>query len=193
MKKGISILASYLRDHDTGKVVLFCNSKVKSFQYVADLERKLDEAKESADILHIQGDLHKQEKFWRIRLFCGNVAEEIDELNFRGLVSTNASNVGIDDNTIKLVVRFGWSRDLCTCFQEMGRGSREAGSLSTFLLLADLPSFDFLMGQALGAVATEDESSDIQLEFAAATQSNTPLTKNAQQALDQRKSKEKKT
>ena len=98
VKLGMTNVVEFLKANEESKVVIFCNSKAKSFHYVSELERKLDEAKMGADLIHIHGDLNKHDKFWRIRLFCGNNDTGIEELNIRGLLTTNAANVGIDDH-----------------------------------------------------------------------------------------------
>jgi superfamily II DNA helicase RecQ len=57
--------------------------------------------------------------------------------------------VGIDKHSISLQVRFEWSRDLLTYFQERGRGSRSQGVTSTCILFADLASYIYLMSQLI--------------------------------------------
>ena len=99
------------------------------------------------DVLHINGLLHKTDKFWRIRLFCDE--GHIQEADFRVLVTTNAANVGINKSHIALQVRFDWPRDLLTYFQECGRGSRQPGVRSACVLYADLSSYVFLLCQLL--------------------------------------------
>ncbi len=71
----------------------------------------------------------RTDKFWRIRIFCDNRHSRRGQ--FRALVTTNASNVGIDKHSISLQVRLEWSRDLLAYFQERGRGSRSQGVTST--------------------------------------------------------------
>ena len=79
----------YLRKNAESKLVLFTNSKVDSFKYVAALERKLDEAKflVPVDVVHIHGALLKMEKFWCVRLFCHKINDSNDD-NLRALVGT---------------------------------------------------------------------------------------------------------
>ena len=73
---------------------VFCNSRRQSQNFRDHLERKLNEMKLNVDIIHINGSLHKTDKFWRIRLFCNE--GHIREADLRLLVTTNAANVGID-------------------------------------------------------------------------------------------------
>ncbi len=58
----------------------------------------------SIDIININGSLDKIDKFWRIRLFCDN--HHSCQGIYRALVTTNASNVGIDKHSIALQVQF---------------------------------------------------------------------------------------
>ena len=71
VRVGHERIIHFLKSED-GKAVCFCNSKFKSFHYVHEMERKLDEAGEDIDCFHIHGSLTKYEKFWRIRIFCEN-------------------------------------------------------------------------------------------------------------------------
>ena len=65
VKFGISSAVKFLSNTGTGKVVIFTNSKLRSFDYVRALEQKLDEANSSVpiDVIHIHGSLLKAEKF----------------------------------------------------------------------------------------------------------------------------------
>ena len=125
VKLGLEKVVDFFRESAEGKAVVFTNSKLRSFTYARALERKIDEAKLSAhvDIFHVHGSLLKTEKFWRIRLFCNPPDGNVVDANIRGLVGTNAVNVGIDDRLIEFVERFEFARDLLTAFQEQGRGS----------------------------------------------------------------------
>jgi hypothetical protein len=58
----------------------------------------LNQFKLNVNVLHINGSLHKTDKFWRIRLFCDE--GHIREADFRELVTTNAANVGIDKSSM---------------------------------------------------------------------------------------------
>jgi hypothetical protein len=59
------------------------------------------------------------------------------------------ANVGIDKSTIGLQVRFEWTRNLLTYFQERGCGLRLRGVSSMCVLYADLSSYAFLVYQYL--------------------------------------------
>ena len=110
----------------------------------------------SVDVLNINGSLDKNNKFWWIRLFCDNYHSRRG--NFCALVTSNASNIGIDKHSISLQVHFEWPRDLLTYFQERGRGSRIEGAVSSCVLFADLVSYIHLMSQLLTSSSSEEET-----------------------------------
>ena len=151
---------------------------------MSEAERKCDEANIDSDAIHIHGSLSKHEKFWRIRLFCGNASDDLQELNLRMLFSTNASNVGIDDKDIVFGIRYEWPRDLPTYFQERGRLARILGTLATFILMADLSSFDFLMRQSLSSEFDDNatSTSELQQQVLGANSVISPLRNNAARA-----------
>jgi superfamily II DNA helicase RecQ len=141
VSKGLTLVSKFLRDHPMKIAVIFCNSRHQSQHFWDHLERKLNELKLNNDVLHINGLLHKTDKFWRICLFCDE--GHIHEADFGVLVTTNAANVGINKSQIALQVRFDRPRDLLTYFQERGHGSRQPGVRSTCILYADLSSYVF--------------------------------------------------
>ena len=152
VSKGLTRVSEFVRDNHDKSAVIFCNSRHQSQHFRNNLERKLNEMQLRVDVLHINGALHKTDKFWRIRLFCDE--GHIRDSDFRVLVTTNAANVGIDKSNIALQVRFDWPRDLLTYFQERGRGSRQRGARSTCVLYADLSSYVYLVSQILSGSDT---------------------------------------
>ena len=89
--------------------------------------------------------LAKEEKYWFIRILC----EGIDEESFRGriLLVTSAANVGIDNQLVTLVLGVGWCCDLCTHFQQRGRGGRNPTMQAKFLQLGSVQWYVSLMFQ----------------------------------------------
>ena len=152
VSKGLTCVSEFIRDNHDKSAVIFCNSRHQSQHFRDNLERKLNEMQLYVDVLHINGALHKTDKFWRIRLFCDE--GHIRDADFRVLVTTNAANVGIDKSNIALQVRFDWPRDLLTYFQERGRGSRQRGVRSTCVVYADLSSYVFLLSQIISGSDT---------------------------------------
>jgi superfamily II DNA/RNA helicase len=102
--RGLTMIVDFIRTNSTKSAVVFCNSRRQSQHLRDNLESKLNEMKLNVNVIHINGSLHKTNKFWQIRLFCDK--GHIREANFRVLVTTNAANVGIDKSTISLQLRF---------------------------------------------------------------------------------------
>ena len=153
------MIAEFIWANPMKSAVVFCNSRRQSQHFHDNLERKLNEMKLNVDIIHINSSLHKTDKFWRIRLFCDE--GHIREANFWVLVTTNAANVGIDKSTIGHQVRFKWTRDLPTYFQEHGRGSKHRGVSSICILYPDLSSYAFLVFQLLREVEKNGETKGV--------------------------------
>jgi hypothetical protein len=145
VSKGLSEVVKFLQENPSSSTVLFCNSCKQSQHYRDNLKRKLNEMKLNIDVIHINGSLHKVDKFWRICMSCDET--HIPKADFRVLVTTIAANVGIDKHSIALQMQFEWPRDLLRCFQERGCGSCNVGTRSTCILYADLSLYVFLVTQ----------------------------------------------
>jgi hypothetical protein len=159
VSKGLVFVAEFHQANPHCSAIVFCNSRKQSQHFSKELEKKLDHMRLSVDVININGSLDKIDKFWRIRLFCDN--RHTRHGQFRVLVTTNASNVGIDKNSVALQVRFELPRDLPTYFQEQGRGSRCPGEPSTCILYGDLGSYVYLRIQlfAVGNDVEDDVTS----------------------------------
>ena len=183
---GLAKAVAFLQSDPDGKCVIFTNSRERAIHYTTELETKLNYGNVVSDVILIHGCLQKHDKFWRIRLFCSS-SEPTTEVALRVLISTSASNVGIDNNKIRFGLRFGFPRDMSTYFQEKGRGSRRPGDPSVFILYADIASFEFIMINILGGVndtIDEDEETETdRLRAVAMTAMSTPVRRNAESRL----------
>jgi hypothetical protein len=112
VSKGLNLVAEFLNSNHGSSVVVFCNSQNQLLHFLVHLEKKLDQQKLPVDVLNINGFFDKIDKFWRIRLYCDDCHS--CQGQFHALITTNASNIGIDKNSIALK----WPRDLLTYFQE---------------------------------------------------------------------------
>jgi hypothetical protein len=157
VSKGLLMVTDFLQLNRDSSVIIFCNSRKQSQQFSLHLDKKLDQAKLSIDVININESLDKIDKFWRIRLFCDDHYR--CQGQYRALVTTNASNVGIDKHSIALQVQFEWPPDLLTYFQERGRGSSSQVVRSSFILFGDFASFINLMSQLLMASKLDDGKS----------------------------------
>ncbi len=155
--KGLSHVAEFLQRNRDSSVVIFCNSRKQSQHVAIQLEKKLDLMKLSVDVVNINGALDKNNKFMGIRLFSDD--RHSCQGKFRALVTTNASNVGIDKHSLALQVRFEWPCDLLTYFQERGRGSKLQGANSTCIVYGDLSSYVYLRSQLFAAGNNDDDAS----------------------------------
>jgi len=155
VSKGLVVVAEFLQDNPDCSVIVFCNSRKQSQHFAKELKKKLDHKRLLVDVVNINGSLDKINKFWRIQLFCDD--RHTRHGQFRALVSTNASNVGIDKHSVALQVRFKWPRDLLTYFQERGRGSRCQGEQSTCIVYGDLPSYVYLWIQLFANAGDVDD------------------------------------
>ena len=110
--KGLSIVTDYIEQNSHDSDVIFCNSRNQSLLVTGQLENQLDMKKLSINVLNINGSLDKNDKFWRIRLFCNN--RHSHRGNFSALVTTNASNFvighGIDGKDIPIMARLAKAR-----------------------------------------------------------------------------------
>ena len=107
-------------------VVIFTNSKKKSFALVDSLENKIDQAKLAVPVgvLHIHGSLlNTGKKNAHLVFFFRPPNENELNANIFGLVGTHTVNVGIGDNLIELVIWFEFPCDLPMVFQKQGCGS----------------------------------------------------------------------
>jgi superfamily II DNA helicase RecQ len=104
VSKGLTLVADFLQHNLDNSVVIFCNSRKQSRHFAVQLEKKLDLMKLSVDVVNINGSLDKIDKFWRIRLFCDD--DHSCQGKFCALITTNASNVGINKHSVALQVRF---------------------------------------------------------------------------------------
>ncbi len=131
--KGLLMVTDFLQLNHDSSVVIFCSLRKQSQHFSVHLDKKFDQAKLSIDVININGSLDKIDKFWWICFFCDN--RYSCQGQFRALIMTNASNVGIDKHSITLQVQFEWPCDLFTYLQERGRGSWSQGVRSTFCFL----------------------------------------------------------
>ncbi len=69
VSKRLTLISQFIRDNPSASAVVFCNSRKQSQHLRGQLEHKLNELKLNIDVMHINGTLHKIDRFWRIRLF----------------------------------------------------------------------------------------------------------------------------
>jgi len=139
----LDCVRDFVADADSGFVCVFTSSREKSHHLLKNLERKLNEKQINVDVIHVHGYLKSEEKFYLICIFCEKL--KVPSLNACILFATPAANVGIDNHEVKYVVIFGWTRDLCTFFQQHGRCGRVEGQDAQYLQVGDITSFLSIM------------------------------------------------
>ena len=188
VKNGLTEVVKHLVANPDDSVIVFCNSRSKSLHYLKLLEHKLNESHCVSDCIHIHGALHRMDKFMRIKLFCEAKGVEMEDMDFRVCLTTNAANVGIDKHSITRQIRDEIPRDLPTYNQEMARGSRVPGTASESHLYYDMQSYVLIKKQILSAAGDDEiivpELSNEVLGFNSAL---SPLTKRARAAATKTK------
>ena len=127
---------------DTGHAYVFTNSKALSYRLTKALEAKIDKSNVIADVIHVHGSLDKTTKSTLVKISCGKIT--IDGISARVLVSTSASDMGLDNIMANLVVNFECPDCIPTLAQRRGRGSRR-GQPSVFELIYAIGSITAML------------------------------------------------
>ena len=94
-------LINFMRDTPSGSAFVFVNFCGGCTTVATAIEELLIQAKMDIDLLMINGDMDKKEKFAIIRLFTGAISME--DFTARILIVTAAANIRIDKETIEMV------------------------------------------------------------------------------------------
>ena len=154
--KELNTVVDFVKDDDIHSACVFVGSKSRSHTLLEKLEKKLNAALLTIDVIHVHGSLSKEEKYWLIRIYCARI--DVAQLCSRILLATSAANIGIDHNLAKLVLNMGWPRDLCTYFQQRGRVGRDALMAAICIQLGSLSSYVGIMFQIY--MSTDDAALD---------------------------------
>lgn len=82
------------------------------------LEKKCNKFGHTVDILSLNGSLKKHDKLWRIRSFC-DPSTLSRKFKFNCLVSTNCTNIGIDNHLVHNIFCFEIPYDMPAFFQKI--------------------------------------------------------------------------
>ena len=104
----------------------------------------------NADVVQINGDQDKHEKFAFTKLFTDSI--KMKDYNPRVLVATAAANTGIDQVLVKWVLTVGLPRCLTALLQERGRNCAEG----LYLIMTDQKLFIKLILSILAPHQTSD-------------------------------------
>ena len=114
-------------EHKNVHCCLFVNFKDECSKWSTELESRFVDAGIDVDVLQINGDMDKHEKFAFIRLFTSSV--KLARFNPNVLVATPAANTGFDQVLVCWVLTLGLPRSMTDLLQERGR-NRGAGTYS---------------------------------------------------------------
>ena len=146
-------LVTHLNDNPNSYAAMYVNFKSETSKWAGKLERLLATALMSIDVLQINGDMDKVEKFFFIRLFTRAIANPL--FLARVLVATAAANTGIDQEMLDFVLRVGLPRCIITALQERGRNARKEGMVGYFVVYTSWLLFIKLMSQVIVEGAPE--------------------------------------
>lgn len=124
---------------ETEAVVVLTTTAKKAIHLHEKFCDKLNHKLDKSDLLLVHGNLHKFDKFYRMRLFY--CKEKFQHFRPRGLVTNGSGNTGIDYYNITDLTRAGLPMDLQNAMQEKGRLVREAGSTGRIIYLCNLESY----------------------------------------------------
>ena len=127
--------ASLLEQTDFTKIIVYTNSTLQSNELASKIRGHLDDTGLPGDVIHVDGDLFKEQKFHNITIFLqhgkiNNPKDPSNPLDPRILVATSgAANAGIDSPDVYLVLRDGFPPSIADLLQELGRAGRRPASL----------------------------------------------------------------
>ena len=135
------MLLSHLSANPSSYAAVFVNFKSECVKWAEVLEEQLAEKAMTMtiDVLQINGDMDKHEKFAYIRLFTGDL--RMMDFFCRILLATAAANTGIDQESLDFVIRVGLPRCLTTLLQERGRNARILGMLGCYIVFTNWSLF----------------------------------------------------
>jgi superfamily II DNA helicase RecQ len=127
-----SLAIDILKNKSEKKLIVYTNTVKKSDQMADSIRDWMDESGEiPGDVVHVKGDLFKEQKFYYINLFLspsGPIQSSNDtgeSFDPRVLVATAGSaNAGIDSDSVCLVLRDGFPASISDLLQEIGRAGR---------------------------------------------------------------------
>ena len=128
------MLLSHLAANPSSYAAIFVNFKSECVKWAEVLEEQLAEKAMTIDVLQINGDMDKDEKFAYIRLFTGDL--KMKDYFCRILLATAAANTGIDQEFLDFVIRVGLPRCLTTLLQERGRNARRMGMVGRYIVFS---------------------------------------------------------
>jgi hypothetical protein len=147
------LAGSLLESTDFTKIVVCTNCKPQSNELASKIRGHLNDTGLPGDVIHVDGDLFKEQKFHNIKMFLhhgtiANPKEPANPSDPRISVATfGAANAGMDSLDVCLVLRDGFPPSVADLLQELGRAGRRpastciAGMIDRYCINNSLKSF----------------------------------------------------
>ena len=149
-----TVLRRILVPGNKKKTIVYTNSLSKSNRLLTQIQEVIDAEELSGDMVLVNGDLFREQKFHNIQTFCGedlhdSVDGTIMHFHPRVLLATaGATNAGIDDKDVHIVIRDGFPPSMRDLAQETGRVGRRPDAMPStdrVLYLLSFISFKSLL------------------------------------------------
>ena len=133
-------IAAYLEneENDSEQCVIFSTNSSSTISLADKLTAKLNDRGLNCDVVVINGDMDKFDKFEHMNSFGGSTM--YDNYNPRVLSTNGSGNTGISNDNVTFILRIGLPLNLETLFQEIGRSCRQEGMDGRVVLVFDLKS-----------------------------------------------------
>ena len=113
------------KEKNDEQMVVFSTFSSSTISLANKLSTKLDERGLNCDVVVINGDMDKVDKFEHMNSFGGSSLYK--EYNPRVLSTNGSGNTGISNDNVSFIIRIGVPLNLETLFQEIGRSCRQEG------------------------------------------------------------------
>ena len=125
---------------------VFGNTKTLVKNATVSMESKLDKAERNVDVMRIDGNTSKRDKFGKINLFCKG--KTIMGYKPQVVLSTLASNQGVEHPNAQYILNLEWPNTIATWTQRMGRAAR-AGQPAVVVIIVGITGYTVLVALAL--------------------------------------------
>ena len=155
-------VVTHLQSSPDAAAFVFGNTRGVAKSAATNMEAKLDEAGSAVDVVLVDGNTSRHDKFCKINLFCRR--KMIVGYHPNVLSTTAASDQGVDHPNAQYVLNLGWPDLIATWTQRMGRASR-AGQAAVAAIVAGITAYVYLVRRSIEASNTmanvDDDADDL--------------------------------